>query len=131
MYRTIFVIDDSPIDRTLTTVIIQKKGLAENVVGFGSGAEALAFIAANRDDTSKMPQVIFLDIHMPEMDGFGFLDHYLVQEQNEPNKPKVFIVSSSTSESDHSKLKNYPIIKRFIPKPLTFDVLTEAMGGLR
>lgn len=130
MYRTVFVIDDSTIDRTLTTVIVQKKKLAENVVGFSSGKDALAYLAANRSDPSRLPQLIFLDIHMPEMDGFGFLDRYLEQEKDTPNKPMVFLVSSSTFKSDHNKIPNYPIIKRFIPKPLTFEVLSEAIENL-
>ncbi|GAA4461120.1 hypothetical protein GCM10023093_05200 [Nemorincola caseinilytica] len=130
MFSTVFVIDDSPIDRTLTTVIIQKKALAKNVVGFSSGEDALAYIAENRNDPSRLPEMIFLDIHMPTMDGFGFLDSYLEQEMHDLGRPLIFIVSSSTFDSDHKKLGDYSIVNRFIPKPLTFDALTAAMESL-
>lgn len=130
MYRTVFVIDDSPIDRTLTSVIIQKKQLAENIVCFSSGQEALLYIAENRNTPLNLPEIIFLDIHMPEMDGFGFLDNYLLQEAQSKEKPIIFIVSSSTFDADHSKIKNYPIVRRFILKPLTFDLLDEVVATL-
>jgi CheY-like chemotaxis protein len=130
MYRTVFVIDDSPIDRALTSVIIQKKQLAENVMCFSSGQDALLYIAQNRDLPLNLPDIIFLDIHMPHMDGFGFLDNYMLQEAANTNKPIVFIVSSSTFETDHNKIKNYPIVRRFILKPLTFDSLDEVMATL-
>lgn len=130
MYRTVFVIDDSPIDRALTSVIIQKKQLAENVICFSSGQEALTYIADHRHAPIKLPEIIFLDIHMPQMDGFGFLDSYLVQEAAAEVKPIIFIVSSSTFDDDHNKIKNYPIVRSFIRKPLTFDTLDEVIATL-
>ncbi len=131
MYRLAFVIDDSTIDRTLSMTVIRKRLFADKVLCFSNGIDALAHLQTNRNNPEELPDVIFLDIHMPLMDGFGFLNQYLIQEADRVNTPDIFILSSSINESDHKMVNKYPIVKKFISKPMTMEVMDDLIQSLQ
>lgn len=106
----IFIIDDNELDLFITGKILSVKGYT-NVRTFSSPLEALGEIEEN-----NVPDLIFLDLNMPLMDGFKFLI-----QLNMLNKPdvKVFILSSSDSRADMQQAKMSNNVVDYLIKPLT------------
>ncbi|MEX2591142.1 MAG: response regulator [Anditalea sp.] len=117
----ILVIDDDILtNRCIQRMIFMTE--FKNVVStFKNGKEALAHL----DDKAKyLDQVlIFLDINMPVLDGWGFLDE--LQNRGFQNKINVLIMSSSTALSDKKKSKQYPQVMGYLEKPLETDTLLD------
>ena len=131
MFNFAFVIDDSPIDLMLTTVVIQKLSLTQNVKGFNSGIAALSFLNDIYGEGHLLPDVIFLDIYMPLMDGFSFLDSFLAIDVPADKMPLIVFVSSTINDYDFQKMAGYKIRKEFVSKPVTMDTMTELATKLR
>ncbi len=97
---------------------ISKTGFA--VIGFTNGKEALHYFMLDPD--KNLPQIILLDIEMPIMDGWDFLNEIaLLNTQN----TTIYIVSSSISHEDKEKAKAFPKIKGFFSKPITVDTILQ------
>jgi CheY-like chemotaxis protein len=78
-----------------------------------------------RNDISKLPDYILLDINMPIMNGWEFLDEYKRLNIDPLGKTKIFIISSSVFSNDINKARSYPLVKDFISKPLNVDKIVE------
>ena len=78
-----------------------------------------------KNDPSRMPDYILLDINMPIMNGWEFLDEYTRLNIDPLNKCKVYIISSSVFSNDINKARSYPIVKDFISKPLNVEKIRE------
>jgi len=118
LYKRVMVIDDNQIDRYIATRNIQKYRFAEEVIAKESARTALEFLKLLSEDVEKLPQLIFLDIRMPEIDGFGFLEEYEKLPEEVKTKCVVMMLSTSLNEGDHEKAKNNKYVKRFLNKPL-------------
>ena len=90
-----------------------------------SGKSALDYLQENQDNVEKLPNLIFLDINMPIVDGFVFLYEFENFDEAVKNKCKVVILSSSDNKRDIDKLINNDRVIKYITKPLTEDVLEE------
>tara|TARA_R110000868_G_scaffold20682_3_gene87186 strand:- start:9297 stop:9719 length:423 start_codon:yes stop_codon:yes gene_type:complete len=125
---TICLIDDDPIFVFGTKVILNNNSLfCSSILVFENGREALDSLTALLKSENKIPEVIFLDLNMPIMDGWEFLDE-LCKIPDINLKTKVYILSSSISSRDIAKSQEYEIVKDFISKPLTeerFSALLE------
>jgi len=122
MKKLIFI-DDSPLDHFILKRILNKYNLAYEVNCTGSGEEVISFLEENRRNKDMLPDVILLDIYMPEFDGWEFLEK--VQEMHAYlSKPfKLYILSSSINPKDIHQAKQYPFVKSFVFKPITREVL--------
>jgi CheY-like chemotaxis protein len=120
-YKTCLLIDDNYIDNFVTRKILESGDFAEKVIVSQSATEAINSL---RSGTVK-PDVIFLDIRMPQMGGFEFLQEY--DKLNIENKPsiKIFMLSSSLDPTDLKKSTNNKYITQFIHKPLTQKTLDD------
>lgn len=119
-YKTCLLIDDNYIDNFVTRKILENSNFAENIVVVRSATEALESL---RKGTIK-PDVIFLDIRMPIMSGFEFLDEFDKIEIDKENI-KVFMLSSSLDPVDFKKSSSNKYISQFILKPLTQKILED------
>lgn len=114
----ILLIDDSEIDNFINKSIISKSNLVTDVVTKTSGNLALEYLMEIKDDLEQFPDVIFLDIRMPGMDGYEFMEHYKNLPSSMKTKCKVFVLSSSTSPTDIERSESYTDIEKHLGKPL-------------
>ena len=82
-------------------------------------------VELQRKDPDKLPDYILLDINMPIMNGWEFLDEYKRLNIDPAGKSKIFIISSSVFSNDINKARSYPLVKDFISKPLNVDKIIE------
>ncbi len=124
------IIDDDPIFVYGTKVILNYNGsFCSNIMVYENGEEALDNLANELKNKEKLPEVIFLDLNMPIMDGWEFLDIFC-KIPDIGIKTNIYILSSSINSDDINKSKKYSIVKDFIQKPLTeakFSKLLESI----
>lgn len=116
MYKTIVIIDDSPLERFLAETLAKSSGFAQVVIPFATAAEALAYLA---DPAATMPDIILVDIQMPLINGFQFLEEYGKLPEEATGSCKVIMFSSTLAPEDKARVKSYPVVKAFIEKPLS------------
>jgi CheY-like chemotaxis protein len=131
MIDRVFCIDDDQITLTLCELVIKKAGFASEVVVAKNGKEGLAFFsdfftqARKGESDEEAPQIIFLDLNMPVMNGWDFLEDFLMKYSDRIPDTKVVILSSTVNPQDFSKANQYEIVIDFINKPLTVEGLDE------
>ncbi len=128
--NTICVIDDDMIYQFAIKLTIRQMGLAQNVITFSNGELARDFFLENLFSEELLPDLILLDINMPIMDGWGFLDWFSENQNKLPRSIPVFMVSSSIDYRDIEKAKSYPSVVEYLSKPLTEGNLSGILSGL-
>jgi CheY-like chemotaxis protein len=119
-YTKVMVIDDSKMDNLLINMILKSINYSLEVISFQNPAEALQYfkkIETENDDLSH-PEVIFLDINMPILSGFDFLEQYNKLKHPKTKKCKIFMLSSSDETEDIEKASSYPNVIKYLKKPL-------------
>ncbi|MFA9188313.1 response regulator [Flavobacterium sp. FBOR7N2.3] len=119
-----YVIDDDKLSIKLMSMLISKNNFCDEIISFYNPQNALDELKNNAANPSKLPDVILLDLNMPVLDGWQFLDEFT--QVDFAKKIVIFIVSSSIDPSDLEMAKNYPIIKDYIVKPLSSEKLKHA-----
>ncbi|TAF66676.1 MAG: response regulator [Cytophagales bacterium] len=118
MIPQIMCIDDDKITLMFCETMLKKQNIAKKVITFIGAEEALDYLAQKND-----VDFIFLDLNMPHMDGWEFLEIYVQKIQPQYPKIKILILSSSINPDDIERAQQYPIIIHFISKPLTVQNL--------
>ncbi len=119
------LVDDNETDNFISKRIIEITNFAVNVEVKNSGKSALDYLKTHQDNPDKLPNLIFLDINMPIVDGFVFLYEFEKFSQQVKDKCKVIILSSSDNKRDIDKIVNNNHVIKFITKPLTEASLEE------
>ena len=118
---TLMMIDDNAIDQMLYKRIVKRSGVAEKVISFNLAEDALAHLQANLDN---LPDMILLDINMPRMDGFEFLEaanHTFGAQFS----VVVVMLTTSLDPRDMERARSFDAVKRYIDKPLTVEQLND------
>lgn len=118
----VYVVDDDPLYIFSMKKLLKISEFCHNPLFFKNGQEALDSITPNVSYDENLPDIIFLDISMPLMNGWQFLDQ-LVQLPIQKHI-KIYIVSSSIDPSDMEKSQFYSIVTDYIYKPITIDKIT-------
>ena len=119
-YHTCLIIDDNYIDNFVTRKLLENSKFAENIIVSESPEGSIESLR----NGSVKPDVIFLDIRMPVMSGFEFLDAY-DKLTIDKSKTKIFLLSSSFDPTDIKRASDNKYITQFIHKPLTHKILEE------
>lgn len=125
MLDTILCVDDDPIALMLSKMVINKSMFSNEIITAKNGKEALNYFKIFKQTSSnkKQPQLIFLDLNMPIMGGWEFLDSFSTDEYADYNTTKVIILSSTIDPEDLEKSKTYPMVLDFLPKPISKEML--------
>lgn len=121
----VMLVDDNDTDNFISRRIIEITKFATHVEVKNSGKSALEYLEREQDNPAKLPDIIFLDINMPIVDGFVFLFEFEMFPDELKNKCKVVILSSSDNKRDIEKIVDNEHVIKFITKPLTDQALTE------
>jgi CheY-like chemotaxis protein len=118
--NNVFLIDDDETVNFINTKIMEKADFAQEIKTFQSGLSALAQLRQLRaTNPEKFPDMIFLDLSMPGMNGWEFLDNIVDSSDSLLKDCKLFILTSSIDEHDIERAKKYKMVSDFISKPLT------------
>lgn len=119
---SVMVVDDSEGDQLLTKMVIEEFDPSIEVLQAYDGKEALDILVA----LSSPPEIIFLDINMPGMNGREFLEEYNKLNQSTlKSSAVVLMLSSSNQEEGERKSLQYSFVKKYTEKPVVLDILKE------
>ena len=119
----VFIIDDDSIHQRIAQIMIEKHQLFDEYTSFTEAEKAVAFLKENKTNQEQLPDVILLDLNMPVIDGWDFLDIY-EGFRGDVSKPiRIFIVTSSVDDKDIMRAQNYSSVTGFISKPLSPDII--------
>lgn len=129
MIDLVLCIDDDPITLMLSKMVIKKSSFCNEIITLQNGEEAIEYFQelAKQDlSNTKYPCLIFLDLNMPVMNGWEFLDSYMKNNFNTLfEKTKVLVLSSTIDPYDIEKSKSYPIVIDFLSKPIKQEMLDQ------
>jgi len=117
------IIDDSKLDCFIAEKIIKNTGKSESVRSFLQAKEAIDFIAKTPQADENSRTIILVDIQMPVMNGFEFVEAFEKLPPDITTHYTIYVISSSINENDIHKLQQYPSVKQFLNKPLTSNNL--------
>ena len=123
---SILLVDDDEINNFISIKLIRKALFSSEIVACLNGKFAIdQLVEMQRKGADKLPDYILLDINMPIMNGWEFLDEYKRLNIDPLGKIKIFIISSSVFSNDINRAKSYPVVKNFISKPLSVEKIKE------
>lgn len=118
---SVLLIDDDYVTNFLNTKVIEHAKITEHVEVKLNGKEALDFLT----DKASSPTLILLDINMPVMDGWEFLQAYEQKALDKKNKSNIVMLSTSSNPDDMERAKQLAFVCDFKSKPLTSEILEE------
>ncbi len=122
--QKVLIIDDDEINNFVCAKVISKNDFAEDVKTFLSGREGLNYLEElKNNDPSGVPDLILLDINMPIMNGWDFLEEYEKMLPELHKHPVLMMLSSSVYEEDIEKANEHSEVKDYVTKPLNDQVL--------
>ncbi|WP_242928723.1 response regulator [Pontibacter vulgaris] len=122
--RRVVLIDDDQVNNFVCESIIKNEKFAEEVISFEWAEEALSFLKeATEKAPASFPELIFLDINMPGMDGWSFIDEYRKLPEEVTGRCNLFMLSSAVDRKDIVSAKSLEEVKDFFSKPLSPEIL--------
>ena len=128
-HQLVMLVDDNDTDNFISQRIIEITEFSQRIVIKNSGKSALEYLESNANNPENLPEIIFLDINMPIVDGFVFLYEFDKFPDQIKNHCKIIILSSSDNSRDIDKIVDNNYVIKFITKPLTEEAL-EVIGTI-
>ena len=126
-YSHVMLIDDNELDNFINEKTLEANHFAKKIYMNTSAQSALEFVknlvTMGEDFSDLYPEVLFIDINMPMMDGFQFIEQFKKNSETQLHKPKLAILTSSVNQEDREKARNISRDIVFLNKPLTKEML--------
>ena len=120
---SVLLIDDDDVVNTLHSIILRQSGLVETIKSVMSGSEALSTLSAYEKD-QRWPSVIFVDINIPGMNGWEFIEYFNQKFSGNKHKCKVCLLSSSLDPRDKEKADKSEFVDFYFSIPLVLENVT-------
>lgn len=125
----ICIVDDDEVYQFTASRSIKSSSVVKQVLIFGDGEKAYDYLTENLNNREQLPDVIFLDINMPYMDGWEFIDHFAKLKPNLAKPITVYMVSSSVVPDDVDRAKAISEITDYLIKPIDKDTFLKIIEG--
>ena len=126
------IIDDDNLYLKIVQRIIESKKLCKEIIIFKNGKDAIDHFKSiiNDSNMKKIPDVIFLDLNMPIMDGWEFLDEFLKIPRSLKKRITLYVVSSSIDPRDINRAKSISLVEDYLIKPITYEELKKVFSAI-
>ena len=121
--KHVLFIDDDKFNNFINTRIATKHKAFDIIVSFTNGNEALQYLIEVSQNSYEKPDMIFLDLNMPGMNGWEFIQEFEKIDSNFIKDIHIFLLTSSINPDDIEKSKAIPLIKDYFSKPLSIELL--------
>lgn len=121
-FNDVLLVEDDPITVMVCDRIIKMTSFAEKVTSCENGKIGIDFLQSVKEK-GPVPKIIFLDINMPVMNGWDFLEEFDKIKSDFPELPRIYLLSSTVDPEDYRRAKSYPLVENFISKPLNKEAL--------
>lgn len=118
MKPIIYIVDDNLVSQFATQIVLEQSSSPCTVKCFDDGEQALDAIQASITKEEGLPKIILLDLNMPKVDGWEFLDQ-IKNTKNIKTKIDIFIISSFTNSQDRSRAHEHTLVEGYFEKPLS------------
>ena len=121
--KCIMLVDDNHDDNFFHEREIKKIKLTNIVKTKNSGIEALEYLKSKNDNKDPHPDLIFLDINMPGMNGWEFLQEYNKLDKELQSHAIIIMLTTSQNPDDEARAKTWPFVSDYVTKPLTKEIM--------
>ncbi len=123
LINTIFIVDDDPIHQQIAKIMIERQAISSHIRVFSDAQDVLDLLRENAGDVQALPDLILLDLNMPVMDGWEFLEEYAVFQEQLPKQIRIFVLTSSIDEKDKERVNAYSFVTGYLTKPLSKEII--------
>ncbi|WPP52186.1 response regulator [Catalinimonas niigatensis] len=124
--KQVLIIDDDPINNIIFQKLSEFIDFAEEIIPFISAVDSLDYLQKLEESQTTPPNIIFLDIRMPIVNGWEFLERLSQLNKNHYfDSMAIYMLTSSSEQSDINKARNYSLVTDYIVKPLSTEKLEE------
>jgi len=129
MSKSLLLVDDDPIQHKITELIIKRLDLSIKYTSYTKAQDVLSFLIKHHKNFSVLPDLILLDLDMPEISGWDFLDIFEIFKQYFAKRISIVILSSSVDYRDKERIAMYESVKGFYSKPFTQDSMQDILDS--
>lgn len=126
----LIVLDDDQIQHLIIKRMLMNYDQLNDTIYSTDGHTILDFLKLHKKDESILPEILLMDLHMPKLNGWKFLDHLEVLYPQLIKPITVYIISSSIDPKDIKRCSKYPFVKSYLVKPVTKEALNPIMENI-